>query len=449
MKRQHLLIFCTAIMLLGLSSCSKDIVDEQRAANSLLNIVTRAGDTNDDDGATTVKTGRIYIFNDQLQCVSVLNIDEQTQDATTKLPAGTYSVYAVGGFDVDRMSLPTQSDAKPTSELQLLSDKVMDDLLMQHTEAMTLGDGDDRTLTLTLERQVLRIDQVAIKQVPDDVTKVEVILEPFYKKVCLDGTFPTETEAIPLELADQGEGKWLTEPELYHFPSKGKPVITVRFTRPSGTKSYSYTAAEELPANHKVKIEGTYTQKEGVSLTGVLTGTEWGEDKVITFDFDDTNSTTTTPDNGENTGDNTGEDNPSTDAPEVGSFYQGCYVLSVSGKNVTLVSPTEQANVATASMLGKDDLALAAINDALATWTAGDNVNGTWRLPTEDEARTFLADPTCVTINDEAEYFCLVDNELMAVIIKYNYAQQKQLVKGTESWSLRSRLRPVIDITLP
>lgn len=447
MKRQHLLIFCTAIMLLGLSSCSKDIVDEQRAANSLLNIVTRAGDTNDDDGATTVKTGRIYIFNDQLQCVSVLNIDEQTQDATTKLPAGTYSVYAVGGFDVDRMSLPTQSDAKPTSELQLLSDKVMDDLLMQHTEAMTLSDGDDRTLTLTLERQVLRIDQVAIKQVPDDVTKVEVILEPFYKKVCLDGTFPTETEAIPLELADQGEGKWLTEPELYHFPSKGKPVITVRFTRPSGTKSYSYTAAEELPANHKVKIEGTYTQKEGVSLTGVLTGTEWGEDKVITFDFDDTNSTTPTPDNGENTGDNTGEDNPSTDAPEVGSFYQGCYVLSVSGKNVTLVSPTEQANVATVSM--SDEQALSAINDVLATWSAGDGVNGTWRLPTEDEARAFLVDSNCVSISQRTEYFCLVGDDLMAVIVSYLQGDKKQVIKGTEDWSHLSRLRPVIDITLP
>ncbi len=447
MKRQHLLIFCTAIMLLGLSSCSKDIVDEQRAANSLLNIVTRAGDTNDDDGATTVKTGRIYIFNDQLQCVSVLNIDEQTQDATTKLPAGTYSVYAVGGFDVDRMSLPTQSDAKPTSELQLLSDKVMDDLLMQHTEAMTLSDGDDRTLTLTLERQVLRIDQVAIKQVPDDVTKVEVILEPFYKKVCLDGTFPTETEAIPLELADQGEGKWLTEPELYHFPSKGKPVITVRFTRPSGTKSYSYTASEELPANHKVKIEGTYTQKEGVSLTGVLTGTEWGEDKVITFDFDDTNSTTTTPETG---GEEGGGDTPSTDAPEVGSFYQGCYVLSVSGKNVTLVSPTEQIGLLDGTKTNAQNIEI--LNNKLATWTAGDDVTGNWRIPTEDEARTFLLDTNCVETSSTSgiDYFCMTGDELMVVTVKYSNKDNAQVIAGTSSdIAPRARLRPVIDITLP
>ena len=462
MKRlhSHLLLCAAAVLTTVLGSCTKDIIEEQRAANSLLNIVTRAGDT-DDDGSTAVKTGRIYIFDDEERCVSVLNIDETTQDATTKLPAGTYSVYAVGGFDVDRMSLPAQADAKPDSELQLLSDKVMDDLLLQHTEAMTLNDGDDRTLTLTLERQVLRLDQVTIKQVPDDVTRVEVVLEPFYKTVRLDGTFPTETETIATELTSLGEGKWQAEPQLYHFPSKGKPVITVRFTRPTGTKSFSYTAAEELPANHKVKIEGTYTQKEGVNITGVLTGSEWGEDKIITFEFDNESATGTDPadpDDDNTDPDNTDPDNndptPSTptDTPEVGSFYQGCYVLSVNGNNATLVSPSEAYSIDVTK--GDNAAKIETINNYLSSskWNPGDDVtvSGTWRIPTEDEARAFLVDPTCVTITGTKDYFCLNNGELMAVTVTMNYATQSQTIKNTTSETgLSTRLRPVIDITLP
>ena len=447
MKHSSSFVLGAMAVLLALAGCSKDIVDEQAQDMGdpcQLTIVTRGDATADDEGAESVKTGRIYVFNQDNRCVSILSTDEDTQSAITQLPAGTYSFYAVGGFDVERM----QDAATPQSELQLLSGKVMDDLLLAHTEPMTLTAGDNRTLTIPLERQVQRIDQVTIHQVPATVTGVELIIEPLYQKVCFDGTLPTDTESATIELVEGDNGTWQAEPLLYVLPSKGKPVITVRFLYDGGSKSYSYSASEPMEANHKVKIEGTYRGSGvGVQLTGVLQGMAWGEDRIITFDFDETNSGN--QDNNDDNGDDNGQnnDNPGDDAPTVGSFYKGCYVVNVSGKNVTLVSPTEKRNIVQIGT--SNDEALAILQSELATWTAGDNVSGTWRVPTEDEARAFLVDKNCVEIESAQTYFCIVGTELMAVEVRPNYASGTQYIKQTSDWEGNTWLRPVVDITLP
>ncbi len=452
MKHSSSFVLGAMAVLLALAGCSKDIVDEQAQDMGnpcQLTIVTRGDATTDDEGAESVKTGRIYVFNQDNRCVSILSTDEDTQSAITQLPAGSYSFYAVGGFDVERMSLPTQDAASPQSELQLMSDKVMDDLLLAHTELMTLTADDNRTVTIQLERQVQRIDQVTIHQVPANVTGVELVIESLYQKVCLDGTLPTNaTESATITLDEDENGTWQAEPELYLLPSKGKPIITVRFLYDGGSKSYSYSASEPMEANHKVKIEGTYRGSGvGVQLTGVLQGMTWGEDRIITFDFDETNSGS--QDNNDDNGDDNGQnnDNPGDDAPTVGSLFKGCYVVNVSGKNVTLVSPTEKRNLVPIGT--SNDEALAILQSELATWTAGDNVSGTWRIPTEDEARAFLVDKNCVEIEDAQTYFCLVGTELMAVEVRPNYASGTQSIKETTDWAGNTWLRPVIDITLP
>ncbi len=454
MKHSSSFVLGAMAVLLALAGCSKDIVDEQAQDMGdpcQLTIVTRGDATTDDEGAESVNTGRIYVFNQDNRCVSILSTDEDTQGAVTQLPAGTYSFYAVGGFDVERMSLPTQDAASPQSELQLLSGKEMDDLLLAHTETTTLVAGENRTLTIPLERQVQYIEQVTIHQVPANVTGVELVIEPLYQKVCLDGTLTSNaTESATIELAEGDDGTWQAEPELYLLPSKGKPFITVRFLYDGGSKSYSYSASEPMEANHKVKIEGTYRGSGvGVQLTGVLQGMTWGEDRIITFDFDETNSGS--QDNNDDNGDDNGQnnDNPDEDAPTVGSFYKGCYVVNVSGKNVTLVSPTEKRNLVQIGT--SNDEALAILQGELAAWTAGDNVSGTWRIPTEDEARAFLVDKNCVEIESAQTYFCMVGTELMAVEVRPNYSTDPptQFIKQTSDWEGNTRLRPVIDITLP
>ncbi|MBO4810385.1 MAG: FimB/Mfa2 family fimbrial subunit [Prevotella sp.] len=436
MKHLNIMGLGAVAVLMALAGCSKDIVDEQPQEVGdpcQLNIVTRGADPTDDDGTPSVKTGRIYVFDQDNNCVRILSTDEDTQGAETQLPAGIYSFYAVGGFDVERVSLPSQDDATPQSELQLLSGKVMDDLLLAHTEPMTLPAGDNRMVTINLERQVQRIDQVTIYQVPANVTGVELLIEPLYQKVCLDGTLPTATESATIVLDEGENGTWQAEPMLYLLPSKGKPVITVRFLYDGGSRSYSYSASEPMEANHKVKIEGTYRGSGlGVTLTGVLQGMAWGEDRTITFDFDETNSS-----QGNN------DDDPGEDAPTVGSFYKGCYVVGVSGKTVTLVSPTMERFVVEED---EESKAIAKLNQKLAAWTAVEGVSGTWRLPTLAEAGVFLLDPACADISAKS-YYCTNNGALWVISVKSNGAgwttTNAQWV-DTNDW-----LRPVIDVTLP
>ena len=435
MKHSSSFVLGAMAVILALAGCSKDIVDEQAQDMGdpcMLTIVTRGDAATDDEGAESVKTGRIYVFDQDNRCVSILSTDEDTQSAVTQLPAGSYSFYAVGGFDVERVSLPSQDAATPQSELQLLSGKVMDDLLLAHTEPMTLTAGDNRTLTIPLERQVQRIDQVTIHQVPATVTGVELIIEPLYQKVCLDGTLPTDTESATIELVEGDNGTWQAEPLLYVLPSKGKPVITVRFLYDGGSKSYSYSASEPMEANHKVKIEGTYRGSGvGVQLTGVLQGMAWGEDRTITFDFDETNS-----------GDPGNNEDPNEDAPTVGSFYKDCYVVSVSGKNVTLVSPTEKKNIIEGDE--SESEALNKLNAELSSWPEVEGISGTWRIPTKEEATVFLTDANCVSFSTTKHYFCMDGSTLKALVVKNN-----QISGVVISLNYDYILRPVIDITLP
>ena len=330
---------CCIIALVG---CSKEIISDeenQLARTSQLSITTRA-----DGDLANIKDGRIYVFNQAGTCIEVLTTAEATQSATTLLAPGTYQVYAVGSEDLNRFSLPDKDNAKADSKISLNEGNAMEDFLTTQAQ-VTLEDGVTQQLNLHMERKVTSLTSITIKKVPTDVTAVSVTIEPLYSSILLDGTFPNETEPAKMVLTKKEDGTWQTTPNMLHFPSKGKPTITITFTREDGLKSYSYTANEELAANHHFTIEGTYTQSQGVTLTGIIYNSEWGEDKTITFDFDDENIS----DNGG------GDDSGNTDVtmPTPGSTYKGCYVVAVNGNTATLLSPTEK----TGYNIYKDEMA--------------------------------------------------------------------------------------------
>lgn len=402
------------------------------ARTSQLSITTRA-----DGDLANIKDGRIYVFNQAGTCIEVLTTAEATQSATTLLAPGTYQVYAVGSEDLDRFSLPDKNNAKADSKITLNEGNAMEDFLTTQAQ-VTLEDGVTQQLNLQMERKVTSITSITIKKVPTDVTAVSVTIEPLYSSILLDGSFPNETEPAKMVLTKKEDGTWQTTPNMLHFPSKGKPTITITFTREDGLKSYSYTANEELAANHHFTIEGTYTQSQGVTLTGIIYNSEWGEDKTITFDFDDENIS----DNG------SGDDSGNTDVtmPTPGSTYKGCYVVAVNGNKATLLSPTENRYE-----VDKEDMvtSLETVNDALSTWPTVTNVSGTWRCPTENEARTYLSDPNCIQpTSTKTTYLFLENQELKAIMLTIdagNGSRRITLPSTLEGWYL---LRPVIDVTV-
>ena len=454
MKTIQLLLAATTCVA-ALSGCEA-VLDSQgeecptdEAANSQLLIKTRADGDTSADGTTdaALQQGRIYIFNADGTCTAILSTSEEQTSASATLAAGTYSVYAVGSDDLERYELPTQQDAQPTSVIMTQTGKVIGDLLMGGATSITLQDGETRQLNLRLDRKVFCLSSITINKVPDDVTQVDVSLEPLYSSIQLNGTYPDATQPCRVSLSrdDETAGRWAATPMLMQYPSKNLPTITVYFTRADGIKSYSYTSTEAIEANHHLSIEGTYTEPLGVTLQGILTSTEWGEDKTIVFDFDEGSATGHESGNGDdNTGggdDASGSSQQSGDTPVVGQMYKGCLVAAVDGRQATLVSPTEKNGFPTTGGMAQQ------VEEALATWPNVEGVSGTWRVPTTSEATDFLLNYLITSVGTYS-YCVIEDGILQRLSIAWNYAQNKPVFdKVEETFSMNMRLRPVIDIT--
>ena len=155
----------------------------------------------------------------------------------------------------------------------------------------------------------------------------------------------------------------------YLFPSVDNPTITVTI----GSTPYAHTCSSPFEANHQITISGTYnepaTGPANVTLTGTINGVAWDADTDVTFDFgpEEANSNPSTP---------------SAEVPAQGSTYLGCYVLSVSGNQVTLLSPSQEKSI----IDDNDDQATIAskINTRLGSWEQTISTN--WRLMSYDEA---------------------------------------------------------------
>lgn len=421
-------VLCTVLFF---SSCERILVedslavDEQEEGFAQLNITTRAVNGSD---ATVIADGRIYIFNSAGKCIQILSTDEESDQAIAQLAAGSYKLYAVGGEDLSRFSLPTQNNATPTSIITRQEGKVMDDLLMV-TDDVELEDGVTENRNLVLERKVLCLDEIEIKQIPTTATKVEILLTPFYSSVQLDGNYPSlPTESYKIALTKQDDGKtWKATPHQMLFPSKGIPTIEVSITTDEGIIEYSYNATEELPANHHFTISGTYNAAQGVDLTGILTAADWGEDQSITFDFDDENQTIHNP--------------------VAGQIINGYYVVKVDEASYTAILLSQVEVDYEAPTAGSaPDLWKQALIAPMAALEKPIGVNcGEWRLPTLEEAKIITGDPKAIyyaTNGNSINIFCL-DGDVL------NWAQtikSGEFRHGTTGFISTVYLRPVIDI---
>ena len=394
--------FCALAVsaVLTFTSCEKDLLTEtddeetevsgqSPKATAHLNIITRG--SGDSPNQNAVADGRIYIFNEAGQCVDLLTTSESSNQTSSTLPAGTYTLYALGSSDLSHFVLPTQQQASPSSVITRAENQTMCDLL-QKTVSVTLENGESVTQNIVLDHKVLCIDQLEIAGVPDNVTKVEVSVSPLYKSIQLDGSYvTTATESYKIELDKPASGDtWQATPAQMLFPSKGTPNIKVSFTTAKGVKSYSYTASEELPANHHFTISGTYTDNSGIALTGILTASDWGEDRTITFGFDELSNR----------------------IPVAGRSFNGNYVISVDETNRTaLVRSANIEYVAPAANSSKSDW-LSALNTAMAAATKPANAVDNWRIPTYEEALVFVTDYSLYNGDHSAAFFCLDGNSL-------------------------------------
>lgn len=352
-----------------LTACEKELVDgvadvapTGQAAKSVLQVRTRSGGSAGEE-ATVAYPIAVYVFAGE-ECRAVQTIGDEGQTLNIGLVEGTYSVYAVGGASSSDYVLPTQSEGTSTSPIMLKDGHSHGDLMTASATA-TLVDGGTNTVTLGMTRKTMLIQSVEIKKVPTAATAVSVTIAPLWQSLCVSGTYSTTNASSTIALTKQEDNRtWTNNTSVHLLPPSSQPAsVSVNITIGGTTKTYTYSCSDQLEAGYKINIDGTYTEAVGVNLTGTITGATWLGERTISFEFDESGSSTSEPSEPNEPSDPSDPSEPSSGFPAVGDTYQGCYVLAVTVEDgggsaeLTLLSPNEQA----ATTTGNADAALAAL----------------------------------------------------------------------------------------
>ena len=393
---KNLSLFASALAVLGLTACEKMLVDDiedvgnGQVKNSVLQVRTRSGGSSG-DAATVAYPVTVYVFAGD-ECRAVQTIGDEGQTLNIPLVEGTYSVYAVGGASTSDYVLPTMDDATVTSAIALCKGHEHGDLMAASATAM-LVDGGTNTVTLGMTRKTMLIQDVTIKKIPTAATAVSVTIAPLWQSLTVGGTYSMMNGSNTIGLTRQEDGRtWQNAASAYLLPPSSQPAsVSVNITIGGTTKTYTYSCSDQLEAGYKINIDGTYTEAIGVNLTGTITGATWLGERMISFEFDESGSSTVDDDNGGGNGNNEAPDNTE-DIPAVGSTYQGCYVLASTVADdgqwaeLTLLSPNETTigkAYNDASFIGHPEVLEALIDEKLAEADV-DGISD-WRLPTYNE----------------------------------------------------------------
>lgn len=400
----QIVIFATAISgMMALCSCSKEVMNDNRMEyDSRLTVLTRNGGENGD--RVIASPVSIYVFNSEDKCVALETQEGTEPTFSVELAEGEYDVYAIGGADENRLVLPTQENAEKTAVISLKENKTWGDLMTAHS-SITLT-RNNKTLTLGMERKVCQIVSITITDVPDGVEDVSISIAPFYESILLDGTYQGEESSWTIPLEKQSDGTtWKKEiTDIYHLPSVGNPTISIMID----DLTYSYTCEEELLANHKITIDGAYCGQgviPVITLSGTITGIAWAGEDAIQFNFDEDGSETV------NDNDEGVIDAP---LPEVGSLYEGCYVLAVNGKQATVLSCIEENNIIDYG--DNSDEKKRKISEALQGWSVP-NITAIWELPSVNMASIIYNEKNNITspsLGSKGYFFLNESKEVVA-----------------------------------
>ena len=380
----------------------------------------------------------VYVFQGE-ECKAAQTIGDEGQTLNIALVEGTYSVFAVGGASSTDYVLPSASDALTTSAITLREGQSHGDLMAARAN-VTLIDGEANTVTLGMERRTMLLQSVVLKKIPTAATAVSVSVSPLWQSLTVGGNYAGTDGSYSLSLEKQSDGRtWQSTATAYLLPPSSSPAsITVRITTASGTRSYTYSTSNELEAGYKINIEGTYTEAVGVSLTGTIEGVIWLGERTISFDFDESGSSASEPENSGNPETPDNPVNPGNNFPQAGDTYQGCYVLASTvatdgeSAELTLLSPNEKKSPNNSGM------PLSTLQTAAAAQGTDDISD--WRPMTLAEAQLLQAVHTDLGIEDTCNY--LFDN---GGTVKQMLMRNGSVNDPTSS---AAYIRPVVTVTI-
>lgn len=366
-------IVMTVVSMTLLTSCEKEF-SEVTPVNpeSSLTVTTRS-ESGTEEVAYPVA---VYLFDANKACIDFRRIESADASVCYDLVEGVYDVYAFGGVAEGKYTLPCVKEATLESVIALQDGQEHGDLMMANS-SVTTTKGETNTINLLMNRCVSKIASIVIKQVPDDVTAVSVTLSKTYKSLAFDGTNKdVNIEVITLEKSGTESGTWeLKTPRHVLFDVAASASVKISMTTNGNAKGYTYQLTDKWKSNYLYHINATYTEKQNFHVTGTITGATWQGTEDIVFNFDETN----TQDGG--SGPTINET-----APEVGTLYKGCYVLSRTEESnaikVLLLHPNQYSDVCNGTMSQEE--ARNSINSKLSEIASENEITG-WHLPNEAE----------------------------------------------------------------
>lgn len=372
-------IVMTVVSMTLLTSCEKEF-SEVTPVNpeSSLTVTTRS-----ESGAEEVAYPvAVYLFDANKACIDFRRIESADASVVYDLVEGVYDVYAFGGVAEGKYTLPSVKEATLESVITLQDGQEHGDLMMANS-SVTTTKGEANTINLSMNRCVSKIASIVIKQVPDDVTAVSVTLSKTYKSMAFDGTMKdVNIEVITLEKSGTESGTWeLKTPRHVLFDVAASASVKISMTTNGNAKGYTYQLTDKWKSNYLYHIDATYTEKQNFHVTGTITGATWQGTEDIVFNFDETN----TQDGG--SGPTINET-----APEVGTLYKECYVLSRTEESnaikVLLLHPNQYSDVCNGTMSQEE--ARNSINSKLSEIASVNEITG-WHLPNEAEMETIYS----------------------------------------------------------
>lgn len=366
-------IVMTVVSMTLLTSCEKEF-SEVTPVNpeSSLTVTTRS-ESGTEEVAYPVA---VYLFDANKACIDFRRIESADASVVYDLAEGVYDVYAFGGVAEGKYTLPSVKEATLESVIALQDGQEHGDLMMAKS-SVTTTKGEANTINLLMNRCVSKIASIVIKQVPDDVTAVSMTLSKTYKSMALNGTKKdVNIEVITLEKSSTESGTWeLKTPRHVLFDVAESASVKISMTTNGNAKGYTYQLTDKWKSNYQYHITATYTEKQNFHVTGTIKGATWLGTEDIIFNFDENN----TQDGG--SGPTINET-----APEVGTLYKGCYVLSRTEESnaikVLLLHPNQYSDVCNGTMSQEE--ARNSINSKLSEIASENEITG-WHLPNEAE----------------------------------------------------------------
>lgn len=308
----------------------------------------------------------LYAFDDEGALASSQVLKDAEEEMSLPLSKGDFRIVAVAGT-----SSAYQLPENPGLENVIAMDgsEGAKTPLMMGRANVEITDAAESTVQLTLSYVVAALN-VQLKDVPSNVTAVQLALSPLYSSLSMGGKYDG-SQKVKVDCSLVSEGIWAAD-ATYIFPgSASETDFSIYFKTDEGVEvTYGYTFEGAPKANYLFNVTGTYAG--GIIVGGDFDVTDWEGAIDVEFEFGSSKQ----PDNEKD------EVLALEELPEVGTIWNGTIVAGIGEEDET---GTELLLMS----LDEWDALCSEIPELIE----GYSVNGisSWRLPTHEEATALKA----------------------------------------------------------